>query len=265
MCLLWLYDMLPSDIAYFENCYLEKEQNRNINKSMANWRLRKGYLINNPTKKNDFYSFLDIRDLMKMYGYEVNGKRLCKTIGKKKYEILPRIRKQKETIQAKKDGTWDDDGTSHKSKSKIYHACDFPIPGLAFGGHDLLIDPQNLTDKQYNYCWISDEEGELTILDVGQYTTGKDGLLYDSAGIVKKSKPITKNDVSPEEWAIIRKERRKAVKRKSYQKHKEKYKVQKKVKQASKFVPKGVEWGSAIPDNRGLWSVGWDWGFGAVG
>lgn len=209
--------MKPSDIKYFEKCQKEKIKNLKLNKEMPNWRNRIAYKIPDISKNDDFKSYLEILELVRMYAAIANGKRVTKKIGEKKYNLLPTIRKGKETKNSKKDGTWK--GVRRNSR-KIYYASDFPIHGLEGGGIDFIKDTHNLTDNQWNCGWISDEEGLLTIMDIGQFTRGVDGLLYDKDGVLKPSRKKMKYEMGPDELAELKKEKRKYVKKKSYEKNK---------------------------------------------
>lgn len=220
--------MLPSDIKYFEKCYKEKQRNLKTNKEMPNWRNRVAYKIPDTSKKDDFNSYLELFELVRLYAAIGNGKRVTKKIGEKKYNLLPTIRKSREVKKAKKDGTWTG---AERNTRKIYYASDFPVPGLEGGGIDFIKDPHNLTDAQWNCGWISDEEGNLTIMDVGQFTRGEDGLLYDKDGLLKPSRKKRKYEMSKEELEAFKEEKRKISleKRKiSLEKNKEKRKITRK-------------------------------------
>jgi hypothetical protein len=175
--------MLPSDTRFLEACFLKKEQNCKDNNRIPFWK-RKQYKVKDGLKE-EFKFYLEFRELIKLYAAVGNGKRVTKKVGKEKYNLLSSIRKRKETIKAKKDGTFV--GSSRNTR-KIYTSSDFPIAGAEYGGIDLIKDTHRLTDQQWNCGWISDEEGKMTIMDVGQYMLGVDGKMYDFNGNVKPSR-----------------------------------------------------------------------------
>ena len=224
--------MLPSDIKFFEECYFKKEENYKENMRIPFWK-RKSYKVKKDVKE-DFKFYLAFRELVKLYAAISNGKRVTKKVGEKKYNLLPSNRKRKETIEAKKNGNFV--GSSRNTR-KVYTAADFPIPGYEYGGIDLIKDTHKLTDQQWNCGWISDEEGKMTIMDVGQYTRADDGKLYDFDGNVKKSRAklfYEMTDVEKAEYfalqAIEKKKKvkiqRKARNRKYYlKKRMEKYEI----------------------------------------
>jgi hypothetical protein len=219
--------MKPSDIKCFDVCFIEKDRNLKDNNTMPFWKRRRYIVPGGKEVEAKFDFYLEIRELVRLYAAIGNGKRVTKKIGKEKYNLLPSIRKRKETNAAKKAGTYE--GPS-KNTRKIYNASDFPIPGAEYGGFEMIKDKHKLTQEQWDCGWISDEEGKMTIMDVGQYEIREDGH-YDVYGVKKPSRPKRIWEMTVEEVEVFRanekaekervsKEKRKARNRRHYLKRK---------------------------------------------
>ena len=200
--------MFPSDVKYFEKCLKENVKHCEENKKIVFYE-RRSYKVDIIEKQDDYEKFRDIIELINFYGYSVNGKKVGKWFGKKKYEYLPCIRKGKETKL--KNGN---------VKPK-YSAKDFPIKGMPYGGISLIKDTHNLTHDQWNYNWLSDEEGEMTILDDGTWILDENGFYYDKNFNNKPSKLKKKKFMAPWELKKHIKKQRRVYNRKYYVKNKE--------------------------------------------